>query len=134
MIKDLLEAGLMSKVTKPVCWCTQGFFVPKPGSKKLRQVTYYRELNNSLERPEWPFMPSDAVRIQLDPKTKVFCSLDLTLGYHQVKLSEADKDKTTFTLPFGCFWYKVLPMGLKPSSDIFNINSDKAVKGLKGTC
>ena len=78
-------------------------------------------------------MPSDAVRRQLDPETKVFCALDLTSGYHQVTLSEEDKDMTTFTLPRGRFCYEVLPMGLKPSSDIFNINSDKALKGLKGT-
>ena len=78
-------------------------------------------------------MPSDAVRTPLDPKTKVFCALDLTTGYHQVKLIGVNKDMTTFTLLWGCFQYEVLPMGLKPSSDIFNINSDKAVKGLKGT-
>ena len=133
MINDLLEGGIISEVTKPVSWCTQGFFVPKPGTKKLRLVTDYREINKSLKRPEWPFLPSDAVRRQVDPGAKVFAALDLTSGYHQIKLSEEDKDLTTFTLPYGRYRYEVLPMGLKPSSDHFNINSDKAVKGLPGT-
>ena len=101
MINDLLEGGIISEVTKPVDWCTQGFFVPKPGTKKLRLVTDYREINKNLKRPEWPFMPSEAVRRQVDPEAKVFAALDLTSGYHQVKLSEEDKDLTTFTLPFG---------------------------------
>ena len=87
----------------------------------------------SLERPKWPFMPSEAVRRQLDPEAKVFCALDLTSRYHQVCLSEEDKDLTTFTLPLGCYRYEVLPMGLKPSSNFFNINSDKAIKRLNGT-
>ena len=106
---------------------------PSQGEKILRLVTDYREINKSLERPKWPFMPSEAVRRQLDPEGKVLCALDLTSGYQQVCLSEADKDLTTFTLPFGRYRYEVLPMGLKPSSDFFNINSDKAIKGLNGT-
>ena len=69
----------------------------------------------------------------MDPEAKVFGALDLTSGYHQLCLSEEDKDLTTFTLPFGRYRYEVLPMGLKPSSDHFNINSDKAVKKLRGT-
>ena len=101
------------------------FFVPKPNSEKLRLVTDYRELNKSLARPDWPFMAVDMVGRQLDPDAKVFCALDLTAGYHQVELSAKDKDLTTFTLPWGRFRYEVLPMGLKPSSDVFNIQSDK---------
>ena len=133
MINDLLEGGIISEVTKPVAWCTQFFFVPKPGTKKLRLVTDYRQINKSLKRPEWPFLPSEAVRRQVDPEAKVFGALDLTSGNHQICLSEEDKDLTTFTLPFGRDRYEVLPMGLKPSSNHFNINSDKAVKGLSGT-
>ena len=45
MISDLLEAGIISEVTKTVSWCTQGFFVPKPGTKKLLLVTDYQEIN-----------------------------------------------------------------------------------------
>ena len=49
LIDNLLQAGVISEVTKPVSWCTQGFFVPKPGTEgKLRLVTDYRELNRSL--------------------------------------------------------------------------------------
>merc|ERR1712121_276542 len=76
MINELLEGGIISEVTKPVYWCTQGFFVPKPGTNKLRLVTDYREINKNLKRPEWPFMPSEAVRRQVDPGAKVFAALD----------------------------------------------------------
>merc|ERR1712082_417676 len=131
VIADLLEARIISEVTKPVEWCTQGFVVPKPSSGKLRLVTDYRNLNKALARLEWPFLPSEAVRRRLDPGARVFGALDLTSGYHQVPLTEADRDLTTFTMPFGRYRYKVLPMGLMPSSDIFNINSDKAIAGLE---
>ena len=114
-------------------WCTQGFFMPKPSTGKLRLVTDYRNLNKALARPEWPFLPSEAVRRRIDPGARVFGALDLTSGYHQVPLTEANRDLTTFTLPFGRYRYEVLPMGLMPLSDIFNINSDKAITGLEAT-
>ena len=40
-INDLLEAGVISEVMKPVQWCTQGYFLPKLGTKKLRLMTDY---------------------------------------------------------------------------------------------
>ena len=83
--------------------------MPKPTSGKLRLVTDYRNLNKALARPEWLFLPSNAVR-RIDPEARVFRALDLTSGYHQVTLSEADRDLTTFTLPFGRYRYEVLPM------------------------
>ena len=51
MIGDLLDAGIISEVIKPV-------FVPQPGTGRLRLLTSYRQLNKSLARTEWPFMPS----------------------------------------------------------------------------
>ena len=90
LISNLLEAGVISEVKRPVAWCTQGFFVSKPSSGKLRLVTDYRNLNKALARPEWPFLPSDQVRKRIDPKARVFGAFDLTSGYHQVKLTESD--------------------------------------------
>ena len=73
------------------------------------------------------------MRKRIDPKARGFGALDLTSGYHQIKLTEADRDQTTFTLPFGRYRYEVLPMGLMPSSDIFNMRSDMALQGLEAT-
>ena len=63
----------------------------------------------------------------------MFRALDLTSCYHQVPLTESDRDLTTFMLLFGRYRYEVLPMGLMPSSDIFNIRSDRVVAGLDST-
>ena len=79
-----------------------------------------------LKRPEWPFMSADAVMRQIDPNTQDFCALDLCQGYQQVPIAEEHKDMTTFSLPLGRFRYEVLPMGLKPSGDKFNMESDYA--------
>ena len=43
----------------------------------------------------------------------------MIMGYYHIQLAEELSDMTTFMLPFGCFRYKRLPMGLNISPDIF---------------
>ena len=95
-------------------------------------MTDYHVLNQALKRPDWPFLSSDSVRRQLDPETHVFCALDLCSGDNQVEMAEEHRDMTVFTLPWCRFPYKVLLMGLKPSSDKFNIESDDCTRNLNG--
>jgi len=41
-------------------------------------------------------------------------------GYRQVRITEEDKKKTTFTTEWGSFSYNVMPFGLKNSTTIFS--------------
>ena len=34
-------------------------------------------------------------------------------GYNQIRLAEEDQDKTSFTTPWGTYYYVVMPFGLK---------------------
>jgi hypothetical protein len=74
-----------------------------------------------MKRPSTYFSPSDAIKSSIRSDSKVFVTLDLASGYHQVELAEKDRDITTFITPFGRFRFKHLPMGLSPSGDYFNI-------------
>ena len=66
--------------------------------------------------------------MQIDPETQVFCAKDLSQGYQQVPLAEEHTDLTPFNLPWSSFCYECLPMGLKPSGDQFNIESENCTK------
>ena len=95
-------------------------------------VIDYKGVNRFLKRPTIPFTPSDQVRQDLDTKSRVYCTMDLVSGYHQVTLSEEDRDLTTFITPWGMYRYTRLPMGLCPSGDIFNIKTQQMLKGVEG--
>jgi hypothetical protein len=41
-------------------------------------------------------------------------------GYHQVRIVEEDKNKTTFITEWGSFAYNVMPFGLKNAPAVFS--------------
>ena len=45
-------------------------------------------------------------------KPRVFTSLDLMRGYHQVKMAEESKHKTAFVCHLGQYQYRRMPFGL----------------------
>jgi putative transposase len=51
-----------------------------------------------------------------------FCyamAIDLSMGYYHILLDEYSQKLCTIILPWGKYWYKRLPMGIKNSPDVF---------------
>jgi hypothetical protein len=51
-----------------------------------------------------------------------FCyatTIDLNVGYLSMLLSETAKQLCVTSLPWGLYQYNMLPMGIKPATDIF---------------
>ena len=132
MVTDLLKKRIITRVpvNQPTDWVAGGFFVPKPGGKKLRLVTNYKPLNKYVKRPTHPFPSSRDILQAIGPEAKVFCKLDLLHGYFQCELSEEASLLTTFLLPSGRYRYLRLPMGMSASSDVFCHGSDRLIEGL----
>ena len=45
--------------------------------------------------------------------------MDTFCGYNQIKLDEANKEKTSFVTSQGLFCYKVMPFGLKNADAMY---------------
>ena len=66
---------------------------------------------------------------------KIFSKFDMKSGFWQIQISEKDKYKTAFNVPFGQYEWNVMPFGLKnaPSefqkimNDIFNPFQDFSI-------
>ena len=45
--------------------------------------------------------------------------MDGFLGYNQIKMALEDMEKTSFITPWGMYYYKVMPFGLKNASTTY---------------
>ena len=115
MITELLESDVIEKADAEVEYCSRSMFIPKACGTKLKLVMDYRAVNKLLKCPRTAFSTTEQIRTNLCGESRIFCTIDLSSGYHQVELSEEDCRIMTFLTPFGRFCFKRLPMGLSPS-------------------
>jgi hypothetical protein len=86
-------------------------FVPKPNGRGLRLCVDYRALNQVTIKNSYPIPRIDDLLDSI-ADARYFTSLDLTSGYHQIRISEEDVPKMAFRTPMGHFQFKVLIEGL----------------------
>lgn len=114
-VTALLKRGVLEVSSSP--FGAPVLFVKKK-SGELRMCVDYRALNKITVKNRYPLPRVDDLLDRLQGAT-VFSSLDLTSGYHQIRLSEEDVPKTAFRVPFGLFQYKVMPFGLTNAPGVF---------------
>ena len=107
-IQALLDKGWIEPSASP--YGAPILFVQKKDGS-LRMCVDYRALNNQTVKNRYPLPRIDDLMAQLHG-AKVFTSLDLAQGYHQIRITPEDVPKTAFRTPLGHFQYKVLPFGL----------------------
>ena len=92
------------------------FVAKKDGT--LRMCVNYRGLNNVTVHSKYP-LPRIAEMLDRLQGAKVFSSLDLASGFHQLGLREADVPKTAFCMPDGLYEFLVMPFGLTNAPAVF---------------
>jgi hypothetical protein len=108
------------------------FVKKKDGS--TRMCTDYRALNKITKKNVYPLPRIDDLLDRLQG-AKFFTKIDLRQGYHQIRIQDADVEKTAFRTRYGHFEYLVLPFGLTnaPATfmglmhDVFRPLLDKSV-------
>lgn len=107
-IAQLLEKGFIEPSVSP--YGAPILFAEKPGGG-LRLCQDYRLLNSVTVKNRYPLPRIDDL---LDKVTgsSYFSCLDLSQGYHQIRVAEEDVPKTAFRTPFGHYQFKVMTFGL----------------------
>ena len=61
----------------------------------------------------------------------VITIIELSLGYHNLKLEKKSSYLTTFTCPFGKYIFTTLQLGVLPAGDMFPEKIDEIFKDLQ---
>ena len=109
-LENLQESGCIEPSRSP--YSSALVLVRKKGGG-LRVCVDYRVLNKDTVQDRFPIPRIDELVDMVGRcKATVFSALDLMKGYHQVKMTQGDKEKTAFICPNGLFQYRRMPFGL----------------------
>ncbi|KAJ9530539.1 hypothetical protein QJQ45_012524 [Haematococcus lacustris] len=118
---------------------TPMYRLSKPEHDELKQQIQdllakdYRQLNKITLRDQYPLPRIDDLFDKLSG-CKVFSSLDLQAGYHQIRITPEDVPKTAFRTPEGHFQFKVLCFGLTNAPATFQRVMNDAFATVLGKC
>ena len=126
-IDRLSTEGIIEPCESP--YAAPVMLIPKPNDT-YRFCVDYRKLNfitktNFFQLPRIDDLLHDA------KQARYMSTIDLKAGYHQVNVAVADKDKTSFTCPYGTFRFIRTPFGLKNAPTTFQRLIDNFRSGLK---
>jgi hypothetical protein len=120
-LKELLDKGYIHPSSSP--WGCPTLFVKKK-DQSLSLCVDYRPLNVVTVKNKCPLPCIDILFDQLT-SVKVFSSVDLHSGYHQIKIHPKDVPRTTFLTRYGLYAYLVMSFGLPnaPAHFMYLMNS-----------
>ena len=104
-------------------WCNSFVLVPKTNSK-VRLCLDPAWLNQALIRPVQRGLTLNDIMPR--PNNMQYMSIiDVSSGYHNLKLDKQSSYLTTFSCPFGRYWYKHLLFGAVLAGDMFQCKIDE---------
>ena len=106
-VKTLLAHGFIEQSSSP--YAAPILFVTKKDGS-VRMVFDYRALNTITKKNRYP-LPRIEDLFDKCAGAKVFTTLDLQQGYHQIRIPDSNQEKTASRTPMGLYHFKVLTFG-----------------------
>ena len=107
-LTKLIEKGLIEPSYSE--WSSPVVLVPKKNGK-WRMCVDYRKVNDATIKDSYSLPYIDEIFDSLHG-AKIFSTMDLYSGYHQILMEEDSIEITSFTTKFGNYQFKVMPFGL----------------------
>jgi hypothetical protein len=114
-IADLQQKGYIRPSSSP--WGAPVLFISKKDGS-MRMCIGYWSLNEVTIKNKYPLPRIDDLFDQLQG-AKYFSKIDLRSGYHQLRIKEADIQKTAFVTRYGQYEFTVMSFGLTNAPAFF---------------
>ena len=109
-VEKQYNAGFL-RMVKYLEWLANVVLVPKK-DVKVRMCVNFWDLNEASPKDDFP-LPYIDILIDNAAEHALLSFMDGFLGYDQIKMVLEDIEKTSFITPWGMYYYKVMPFGLK---------------------
>lgn len=116
-LDELLEMGIIERVTKPSSWVSPLVPIIKDNGD-LRLCVDMRRANQAIQRLNHPLPVFDDLLPRFSG-AKYFTTLDIKQAFHQVELVEESRDITTFITNWGLYRYTRLLFGVNYAPEFF---------------
>ena len=125
ILKEELTKLINKKLIEPSYseWSSPVVLVPKHNGK-WRMCIDYRKVNDVTIKDSYSLPNIDEIFDSLDG-AKIFTTMDLYSGYHQILMDEESVEVTSFTTKFGNYQFKVMPFGLTGAPATFQREMNK---------
>ena len=113
-IKDEVQKLMVAKFIREVYypdWLANVVMVKK-ANDKWRMCVDFTDLNKACPKDSYPLPRIDQL-VDSTAGHKLLSFMDAFSGYNQIRMDEADQEKTSFITSQGLFCYKVMSFGLK---------------------
>ena len=78
----------------------------------------FQDLNKASPKDDFP-LPYIDILVDNTAGHALLSFMDGFLGYNQIKMAPEDMEKTFFITPWGTYFYKVMPFGLKSAGSTY---------------
>ena len=109
-VRKLLEVDFIREVYYHD-WLANAVMVKKVNGK-WRMCVDFTDLNRAYPKDSYPLPRIDTL-VDSTARHQLLSFMDAFSGYNQIRMKEADQEKTSFVTSQGLFCYKVMSFGLK---------------------
>jgi len=114
-VNRLLDVGVIRPI-KFSTWLSNVVLVQK--NKKWHMCIDFTRLNKACPKDNFP-LPRISILVDVAAGCEMLSLLDCFSGYHQIWMNKDDEEKTSFTTPFGTYYFRRMPEGLHNAGSTF---------------
>jgi len=101
------------------------------GQREVRICVDFIDLNKACPKDSYPLPSIDAL-VDSVSGCRLLNFLDVFSGYNQIMMHHRDECKTTLMAELSCYWYKVMPFGLKNAGATYQRLMDRVLAPMLG--